>query len=247
MNKIYILLISFSIGVLSCTNNETKKTYGNLYKSEIPDLSYFNSNKKIENDTLFLTIGNDTIKEFIYDSIGRLCIYKYNKVFSRMEHYIYFEKTHFMMAKYINVDYSMIYNSSLVQISEDTLLSYWYEGFGDIQDTFRYVFNNNKVVSLTSSPLNDYQRLKTKKTFFYADSLLKKIIALPIKGELSHYGKIDSIVTCYNYSDNLVSQITEKFFLKDRKYNYKNEIFFDKKGFPNKYVERDTIEYKISH
>ena len=189
---------------------------------------------------------NDTMALYSYDSLGRFRQYNYEKMWSRKENLYYFGSTRFPIYKTIRVDYFLSFISSLVKKSNDTIQSFWYRDLGDVQDTFQYVFKNNKIKEIISSSLNDRERLKLKRTFLYDNNRLEKIVALPIWGESSEgFGRIDSIVVYYKYSGKLVSEITENYYCLNKKYNHKNILFFNNVGFPIKCIKRDTMEFII--
>lgn len=243
MRKVFIVLTIS--GLISCKNQPLNNVSeeSTLFKSSIPDLMLFNSNEVLESDTLLFVKNHDTIKQYIYDSLGRLKSFKLNKA-PRKEYYTYFQHTKFPIAKFINTDYSLQYFSSLVA-RKDTIVSYWFYGFGVIEDTLTYVFQNNRLKEFKSSPLNDHEKHKTKTTLFYKDSLLQKIITVKQRQEIGFLNEFDSIVTSYKYTGNYVSLINQTFYLKGKEAN--DKIFFNEKGYPIRYIEKDTIEYKISH
>jgi len=245
INTNKIILTAIIIIFYSCSNNIKTEKKLDLLNARTHDPIFFNSNNVLIQNTVNLIHKNDTIDFYTYDTLGRFVKYSMRKGFKRKEHLWYFNKSNILIAKFLQVDYSMDFNSSLIQ-NNDTLFSYWFDSFGIIEDTFSYVFENNKIKELISSPLMDYDKIKTKKMFFYNDSALTKIITLPIWGEYLVYGKLDSITTYYNYKEKLVNEITEKFYFKSKNKNYTNKYFFDEKGYPTKFIEKDTIEYKIS-
>lgn len=244
MKNLFVFVLVMFIG--SCAENHKSAEADNLFLSSIPDLTFFNSNNILKSDTVILIAKNDTMASYIYDSLGRFTLYKYMKMWSRREHLKYFDKTDFPIFKFIRVDYSLSYLSSLAKINNDTIMSYWYYEFGEIVDTFQYVFKDNKINEITSSSLNDYEKLKLKKIFYYDRNNLIKIVSLPVWGEKSGFGKIDSVIALYNYNEGKVSEIKENFYFRNNSYNYKNQYFFDGKGYPVKFIEKDTIQYKIS-
>lgn len=242
-----ILSVISSLFLIAGCNTNTIVENDNLLKSRIPDVFYFNTNNKLSSDTLFLVSKNDTISLYSYDSLGRYCYYNYKKMFSRREYLNYFGNTDYPIYKRIKVDYSLSYLSSLVRTNNDTIKSFWYYEFGEIQDTFIYIFNKNKIVEMISSSLNDYEKLKLRRIFSYNGDELNKIVAFPISGEKSGFGKLDSIVVTYEHKEKLVSKITEAFYCKNKEFNHKNTYFFNEMGIPNKLTMRDTMDFEILH
>jgi hypothetical protein len=245
MKKLFIAIIVI-VFFERCFNKPQSKEMDNLFCSTIPDLTFFNANEVIKNKTIALINQNDTMAFYVYDSLGRFRQYIYTKMWSRKENLYYFDKSRFPIYKTIRVDYFLSFLGSLVKTNNDTIQSFWYRELGDIQDTFQYVFQDNKIKEIVSSSLNDHEQLKLKRTFLYNNDRPIKIVALPVWGEAAGgLGLIDSIVVYYKYSGKLVNEITENYYCVNKKYNHKNLFFFNNLGFPIKCVKSDTMEFVI--
>ena len=244
----YLLGVIILMTILgSCSHNPKAIENDNLFSSSIPDLHFFNINGKVKNSSVYLTQNSDTVFIYRYDTLGRLKQYNYTKAFSRKENLCYFDKTSFPIYKSIRVDYSLWYNGSLVKINNDTIKTFWYAEFGEIEDTATYIFKDNKIQEIFLPPLNDHDRERVKKTFFYNGNELKKIITTTLWGEANNsIGRSDSVVTSFSYTNNVITHIVESVYYKHKADNYNNHFYFNNSGAPVKFTLRDTIPFTIT-
>ncbi len=242
-NTIFIII---AFGLLSGCEKNIKSTKSNLFDIKLPDLKYFNANNVLFDKTVTLIHKKDTLELFKYDSLGRFSSYNYTRMWSRKESINYFDKTQFPIFKHIRVDYTLSFLGSLVKESPDTVRTFWYHEFGDVIDTFQYVYKDNLIRKIQSNSLNDYEKHKLERIFIYDNGNLIKIKANTIWGNKSGFGKLDSIIVNYTYNDKIISNINEHFYFKDKSNNHSNFYFFNDKGYPNKVIYRDTMNIDIS-